>query len=65
MSGLFDDQPPPPLSIRELAKGARRELRMRESVYPRWVANGKMTQARADYELRVMREIAERLEALQ
>lgn len=36
---------------------AERELKMRERVYPRWVANGKMTQAKADAEIAIMREI--------
>ena len=38
---------------------AAREVRLREKVYPRWVADGKMTKADADREIRTMREIAE------
>ena len=38
---------------------AERELKMRERVYPRWVANGKMTEAKARQETETMRAIAE------
>ena len=37
----------------------QREIKMRERVYPRWVASGKMSQEKADLELEVMRAIAE------
>ena len=36
----------------------RREIGMRRRVYPRWVINGKMTQAKADEETAVMEAIA-------
>jgi hypothetical protein len=32
----------------------KRELGMRRRVYPRWVAQGKMSQAEMDREIRVM-----------
>lgn len=35
-----------------------REIRMRRRVYPRWVSERRMTQARADAEIAVMEEIA-------
>lgn len=37
---------------------ATREVRMRKRVYPRWVADGKMSQAKADAEIAVMEAIA-------
>ena len=37
----------------------QREIKMRERVYPRWVASGTMSQEKADLELEVMRAIAE------
>lgn len=49
------------ISIQEQVAGARRELAMRESAYPRWVARGKMTSAKAVHELSVMRAILETL----
>jgi hypothetical protein len=41
---------------------AKRELRMREHVYPRWKAALKMTPAKAEQELAAMRAIVETLE---
>ena len=50
-------------STADLAACAERELRMRLRVYPRWVAAGRLTQARADVEIAMMRAIAQRLRA--
>lgn len=43
---------------------ARREVAMREHVYPRRVGDGKMKQAAADRELETMRAILAKLESL-
>lgn len=51
--------------IDDQVKAAEREVRQRERVYPRWVEGGRMTQAKADHELRCMRAIVETLKALQ
>jgi len=40
------------------AAAAEREVRMRRSVYPRWVDAGKMKREKADAEIAVMEEIA-------
>lgn len=37
---------------------AVRELEMRKRAYPRWVTQGRMTQAEADREIALMDEIA-------
>ncbi len=37
---------------------ALREVKMRRRVYPRWVADGRMTQAKADEEIAIMEAIA-------
>lgn len=42
----------------------KREVSMREFVYPKWVANGKISQAKADQELRLMRAALARIEGL-
>lgn len=42
----------------EKRAAAERELKMRRRVYPRWIASGRMTQAEADREIRVMEAIA-------
>ena len=41
-----------------------RELRMREGVYPKWVASGRMRQSAADLELRRMRAVFKALISL-
>ena len=35
-----------------------RELAMRRNVYKKWVKDGRLTQTKADYQIRVMEEIA-------
>lgn len=40
----------------------KREIAMRESVYPKWVAAKKMSQAKADHELAAMKAVLETLE---
>lgn len=42
----------------------RREISMRERVYPRWVADKRMTQAHADRELAAMRAVLDTLNTL-
>ena len=37
---------------------AEREVKMRRRVYPKWVANGRMTQAEANHQIQVMEAIA-------
>ena len=46
-----------PYTAAEKLACAERELKMRVRVYPRWVAGGKMSQAKADAEIAIMREI--------
>jgi hypothetical protein len=51
-----------PISIDDQVEAARREVRQRERVYPRFIANGKMTQAAADREVARMKAIVKTLE---
>lgn len=46
-------------------KAVQREIRYREFVYPRRVANGKMSAADADYQLEVMKAVLTTLEQAQ
>lgn len=48
----------------ELLACATRELRMRRRVYPHWVNDGRMPQAKADHELACMEAIVRLLEPL-
>ena len=43
---------------------AERELAMRRRVYPRWVADNKMTAAKADSEIAAMAAVCETLRRL-
>lgn len=47
----------------EKAKAARREANLRRRVYPRWIESGRLAQAKADSEIKVMEEIAVYFEA--
>ena len=51
-------------SLADMLDAARRELAMRKSTYPKWVASGRMTQAKADHETECMEGIVERIEML-
>jgi hypothetical protein len=51
------------ITIQQMIACAARELKMRESAYPRWVASGKMKPLDAENETAVMRAILENLRA--
>lgn len=44
---------------------AKRELRLRERVYPRWVHDKKMSQDEADHQIALMAAILATLQSLQ
>ena len=45
-------------TAKEKREAIEREIAMRKRVYPRWVAAGRMTPAKAQHETEVMEEIA-------
>lgn len=47
------------VDLNELLACCRRELAMRERVYPKWVAKGTYTDAKAEKEIALMREVCE------
>ena len=51
--------------IDNMRRCAKRELDKRKSFYPKWVASGKMTQEKADFEIQSMQEILDYFEYLQ
>lgn len=51
--------------ISEQIKCVERELGMRERVYKNWVINGKMKQEKADYEIKMMREVLKTLKLVE
>lgn len=55
--------PVPKATVAELAAEARREVKERRRVYPRIVANERLTQELADRRIAMMVQIAELLES--
>lgn len=53
-----------PITIPAQIACVERELRMREHVYPRRVADGKMSEAKAREELAAMRAVLATLQAI-
>lgn len=53
-----------PFTIQDEITCVTREIVMRESVYPRRIAAGNMTQAKADHELGAMRAVLARLQRI-
>lgn len=52
-------------TIAEQIAAVERELRMRGRVYPRWVAQGKLTKAAADLEIKRMEAVRASLVKMQ
>ena len=50
-----------PCIVAQIA-AVERELKMRRSVYPRWIASKKMTREKADYEIGAMEAVLRTLE---
>lgn len=51
-------------SIADLVECAKRELALRQRVYPKWIASGKLDPRKADHEIECMQAIASRLEKI-
>lgn len=51
--------------LAEQIKCVKREIAMRKRVYPRWVADGRLIQSKADAEIAVMEAVRATLEGLQ
>ncbi len=58
MTELFE------IGLHDMIGEVERELRMRQQVYPRRVAERKMRQAEADRQIAVMRAVLDRLKAM-
>ena len=52
------------VSLQDQVKCVRREIAFRQHVYPRMVADARMSQAKADHELLVMRAVLATLQRL-
>ena len=51
-------------SLADQIRAVKREISMRERVYPKWVRDSKMSQSEADYQIEVMRAVEKTLLAL-
>jgi hypothetical protein len=49
------------ITLPDMIAEVKRELAMRERVYPGWIANGRLKQATADRDMRRMRAVLELL----
>lgn len=49
-------------TIDQMIACVKREVSMRERVYPRWIEAGRMTPEKADAELNTMRAVLKKLE---
>ena len=45
------------VTISEQIKGVRREIDYRKRLYPKWVADKKLTQKEADYQIELMKYV--------
>ena len=52
------------ITLDEQIDCVRREIRMRNRVYPRWVEIGRITQAHADHQVAAMEAVLATLESL-
>jgi hypothetical protein len=50
------------ITLSDQIASVQREIRMRSKVYPRWVADKKLTQSKADHEIAAMRAVLATLE---
>jgi len=50
------------LGINKQIAAIKRELNFRKALYPKWVANGKMGQFQADYQISIMSAVLATLE---
>jgi hypothetical protein len=55
---------PAAFSIEEQISCVSREIALREQVYPRWVANQKISKHRADREIACMRAVLQSLKRM-
>ena len=52
------------VTISDQIKGVRREIDYRKRLYPKWVADGRMTQKEADYQIELMEYVVNTLQAV-
>jgi hypothetical protein len=53
---------PAPITTRDMLAELRRELAMRERLYPGWIAKGTMKRETAERQVAVLRAVTQRIE---
>lgn len=61
---LFGESGPSTFTLGDQIRCVERELAMRKSAYPRWIARGKILAAVAEREIAVMEQVLRTLRAL-
>lgn len=51
-------------TLRQQIECVQREIGYRQRCYPRWVADGRFSQAKADYEINCMKNVLRNLQAI-
>lgn len=49
------------ITLDDMHREIVREIKVRQSVYPNWIANGRITQTAADYRITVLEALALKL----
>lgn len=52
------------MTVTEQMKAVRREIDYRKRLYPKWVADGRMTQQEANYQIELMEYVLNTLNAV-
>lgn len=52
------------MTLEDQIASVKRELALREAMYPRWVSAGTMTKAKSEHEIAAMRAVLETLEKI-
>lgn len=53
---------PAPITTRDMADELRRELAMRERLYPGWIAKGTLAKPKADHQIAVLKAVIAKIE---
>lgn len=54
-----------PIGLPEMIHEVEREIALRRRVFPRWVADKRLTQVKADRQIAVMEAVLEKLKGMQ
>lgn len=64
MSLFAHDEAPISITLEQQIACVKREISMRERVYPRWILAGKLSEGKAEFELEAMKAVLASLESM-